>query len=701
MKQIYLKFSMLLLCLVASMSAWAADPKEELYFSSSSNKITIVQEGAAEPGGDVKVTQGIITVSSAGGQIQSGKALQIYKTKSMTISVPEAYVITNIDITYPTNCYPFSEAIPSGLENATTKTATGSTSATYTPTTPASSFTFTNIAGGQTKINKLVITYKQVGEIVNVTGVTIDKTSANVNVGNTLTLTANVAPTNATDKTIIWSSSDQKVATVSGAGLVKGVGKGTATITAKTKDGEFTASCEVTVNKIDATGISLNKTSISLENDLIETLTATILPEDASIQKITWTSSDESVATVTNGQITAIGVGTATITATAEDGGFTATCEVKVTKAEEPDEYLFLFAANGEDSDNGTAWKNTTELNKVFAEGYQYISSITATNNVYPARNTLVNGVKFGSSSVAGSISFNLKKPVPATYIVVSAAPYGDAEGQQGFTINGQKVEMPHGQNKVYNEYAIKLDGSDLSTITLSQNAANKGRIYVESIKLIKEDTYYASCSRKLTAKDAGAYYATFSSDKVTFFPEDYIVSAVGVENGQLYQFDNEEAFDEDIVEINGEDVIGFYVPANTGVLITSEENTINYYTVDGVTPSNDVEAVNMLRPASADMTGDYKFYKLAYDDYTAKTGLGFYYGTDEGAAFTCKAGLAYLAVPTASAAKSFVLGDAATAIQNVNNTSSSSAIYNLNGQRLSQLQKGINIVNGKKLFVK
>lgn len=623
MKQIYSKMLLLIAMILVGGSAWAQEQSETLYFTSTKNTIEITSSGAGEPGGDVELSQGVVTVTSAGGQAPTNKALQIYKTKSMTVSVPVSYVITQVAFTYATSCYPFAEAIAEGLENATTKTEAGKIDATYKPSTPASSFTFTNIASGQTKVNKMTVYYKASG-----------------------------------------------------------------------------------LEEVKVTGVTLSESSITLEEGEQKSLVATVAPSDASDKSLTWGTSNASVATVSNGTVVAVAEGTATITVTTKDGGFKSTCNVTVTKFVEPDEYIFRFATNitGEkDTDDfGTSWSKTSNIADIFTEGYQYISTLNSVSNVYPARRVLGSGVKFGSSSKAGSISFNLKKAVPAKYIIVSAAAYGDAEGQQGFNINGENVSMTTALNKAYCDYVIELDGSDLSTITLAQNEATKGRIYVEYIKVLKDEPKFLKNVVKLIAKNEDSYYATFSSDKVTFFPEDYIVSAVGVENGKLYQFDNEEAFDEDIVEITGkDDVVGYYVPANTGVLVTSLESVVTYYTAEGVTPSNDVEAINMLRPATASMTGDFKFYKLAYGDYTNKKDLGFYYGAADGAAFTCKAGAAYLAVPTASAVKSFALNGEATAIQSVNTTASSSTIYNLNGQRLSQLQKGINIVDGKKLFVK
>lgn len=225
-------------------------------------------------------------------------------------------------------------------------------------------------------------------------------------------------------------------------------------------------------------------------------------------------------------------------------------------------------------------------------------------------------------------------------------------------------------------------------------------------VSYIAPEPVYTEQTLTFKAQNNDGYWATFSSSDVTFFSEDVVVSAVGVENDALYKFSNDEAFDEDIVEINGEDVIGYYVPANTGVLIYSVYETINYYTVTGVTPSDDVEAVNMLRPASAAMETDnsYKFYKLAYNDYTNKTGLGFWWGAADGGAFTCKTGTAYLAVPTsAGSAKGFSFSDAETdGINSINaNINVNEPIYNIAGQRVNANAKGILIQNGKKYLNK
>gem|GEM_PF-1745310 len=165
-----------------------------------------------------------------------------------------------------------------------------------------------------------------------VSGVSLDKTQAMMNKGENLTLTATVAPSTARDVRVVWESSDESVATVSAEGVVSGVGSGTAVITVTTRDGEKTATCTVTVT-VPVTDIQLSNSSLYLEKGKTSTLTATVKPDDATNPKVTWTSSDASVATVSeDGTVTAVSGGRAVITVAAMDGsGVTATCNVNVT----------------------------------------------------------------------------------------------------------------------------------------------------------------------------------------------------------------------------------------------------------------------------------------------------------------------------------------------------------------------------------
>ena len=165
---------------------------------------------------------------------------------------------------------------------------------------------------------------------VAVSEVTLDKTELSLKEGESETLAATVKPDNADDKTVTWSSSAQTIATVED-GKVTAIKEGTATITAKA--GEKSATCKVTVSKnvIAVTEVSLNKNELAINEGESETLTATVKPDDATDQTVTWSTSDASIATVDqNGKVTAVKEGTATITAKAGDKS--ASCRVTVSK---------------------------------------------------------------------------------------------------------------------------------------------------------------------------------------------------------------------------------------------------------------------------------------------------------------------------------------------------------------------------------
>ena len=217
--------------------------------------------------------------------------------------------------------------------------------------TPASSVTLSVQDPGRImNISSIVFTIK--GANVDVTGVTLNKTETTLTVGgDPVALTATVAPENATDRTVTWTTSDASVATVED-GVVTAVAAGTATITATATNGtvdtsdDKTATCTVTVNAaapsvVSVTGVEINKTSTTLTVGGTETLTATVSPDGATYKTVTWSSSDTDVATVdANGKVSAVAAGTATITVTATNGTVddtsddqTATCAVTVNAA--------------------------------------------------------------------------------------------------------------------------------------------------------------------------------------------------------------------------------------------------------------------------------------------------------------------------------------------------------------------------------
>lgn len=167
---------------------------------------------------------------------------------------------------------------------------------------------------------------------VTVTGVSLNSGTLTLKKGESAQLQATINPADAENKNVTWSSSDSIVATVSN-GSVTAVNTGTATITVETEDGGFKATCSVKVEAdvINVTGITISESVLNINVDETSQLTATIEPSDATDQSVSWTSSDNTIATVSEtGLVDGKSAGTATITVKTTDGAKIATCEVTV-----------------------------------------------------------------------------------------------------------------------------------------------------------------------------------------------------------------------------------------------------------------------------------------------------------------------------------------------------------------------------------
>ncbi len=175
------------------------------------------------------------------------------------------------------------------------------------------------------------------GTTVVVTGVKLSYNNLPLKTGDSFTLLATVEPANATNKAVTWSSDNDAVATVSDAGVVEAKAVGTANITVTTKDGGHTATCSVEVknngtNPVHVTGVKLSPATLPLKLGTSHTLVASVEPANATNKAVTWSSDNDAVATVSDaGLVEAKTVGTANITVTTKDGGYTATCSFTVT----------------------------------------------------------------------------------------------------------------------------------------------------------------------------------------------------------------------------------------------------------------------------------------------------------------------------------------------------------------------------------
>lgn len=319
---------------------------------------------------------------------------------------------------------------------------------------------------------------------------------------------------------------------------------------------------------------------------------------------------------------------------------------------------------------------NTTTANEKKLEWLGEIVSVTANkagagtkaNNYYPG----TVGEKYTSTRFYKNSTLTF---TPASFVVLGEITYeATTDGYAAAMANStwtNATAMANGKIVTI----TPMDGSKPVSAVIS--ATTGGNSFSINYSLANET------SLTLVAKSNDTYYATFSS-------------------ACACEFVGAEVF---TVNVEGENIVlnevaSKQVPANTGVLVKSTANAV---TVTRLESAPAIEGTNLLRPASEKMTEGFKFYKLAYDNYTEKTGLGFYWGAAEGGAFTVKPGLAYLAVPQAQAAnvKGFSFDGTQTGINGVEATTAKGAIYNLNGQRIEKAQRGIYIQNGKKFIVK
>lgn len=208
---------------------------------------------------------------------------------------------------------------------------------------------------------------------VAVESVTLNQSSLELIAGKEATLTATVKPDNATNRTVAWESTATNVATVDNNGKVTAKAEGTAIIAVTTADGNHKATCTVTVipKTVQVSGIQVQG-SASVYVGGSTKLTATVTPTNATNQKVTWSSNNESVATVgTDGTVTAVSAGTATITVTTEDGQKTAACTVTVLSVDRTKLFALLqgsgvllatpISADGSEFSSDQKWVTVAE----------------------------------------------------------------------------------------------------------------------------------------------------------------------------------------------------------------------------------------------------------------------------------------------------------------------------------------------------
>ena len=290
-------------------------------------------------------------------------------------------------------------------------------------------------------------------------------------------LVATVTPSNATNKTVSWSSSNPGVASVSDTGLVTGLTAGTAIVTVKTIDGNHTASCTVTVNPISITAVSLNKTTALVLIGNTEQLTATTAPSNATNKTVSWSSSNPGVASVSDtGLVTGLTAGTAIVTVKTIDGNHTASCTVVIKDyvsisirapfsiyiGETPSIAVYGVRPSGveEDITDKVSFKiNDTEK-----------ALLTDTGIITP-RKTGEIIISAAFLNLTDSLTISIYPPVISSISIVHETVDGYVSGI-GSVKNGQKIQLAIRANYTDGSSQIILDSISWSTVFSSQGGS-------------------------------------------------------------------------------------------------------------------------------------------------------------------------------------------------------------------------------------
>lgn len=389
-----------------------------------------------------------------------------------------------------------------------------------------------------------VVTVKQ-----HVESVSLDQINRPLNVGESYQLSANITPSDATNKNVTWESSDPMVATVSSSGLVKALNSGSTTITVTTEDGEFTATSRIDVMQY-VSNITLDSNSVTIYENESWKLNASVGPENADNKIVVWESSNPTVAAVDqNGLVSALSVGTTTITATAQDGsGVSASCIFTVNKHVED----ISLSSSSVDITMGNTFTLTASVTPSDATNKKYsaTSSNTAVATVsINGSSVIIRSVGLGSTTITvttedgeytATCDVNVvlsKTPTNLALVVkksgvryyVPTSIYGSTN-LTGYTKEGIAI--------VYGSTSFILALNDASTSALTFTEANALGTLPSSTQANAIVAYWSSINSALTtfggtSMGAKSYWTSTSgaSRAAYYYSQSTVAQAVSTRN--------------------------------------------------------------------------------------------------------------------------------------------------------------------------
>lgn len=289
---------------------------------------------------------------------------------------------------------------------------------------------------------------------------TADETSTYV--GGTLTLNADVKPSEATLQTLVWTSSKDSIATVDQHGVVSGIAKGSVTITAKATDGSGkSATYKVTVRQ-QVTDVVLDEDDITVNVGSYKTLKATVYPKDANNKKLIWTSSNEAIAKVNKeGRVTPVAPGVCTITCTSEDvNDVYAVCQVTVQQPVTKVAFEGSSASVSKGSDLQLYWTTSpdtaTDTSVSFTTSKQSVATVD--------ENGVVTGVSKGTATITIMAEDGSKKKDTIEITVTQPV--------EGMTLDLTDVTVNVGSYKTLKANILPTNANNKKVTWVSSNEA-------------------------------------------------------------------------------------------------------------------------------------------------------------------------------------------------------------------------------------
>lgn len=487
------------------------------------------------------------------------------------------------------------------------------------------------------------------------------------------------------DKTITWSSDNDKVATVDAAtGTVTGVAAGKANITAKFAGDEVyktsTASYEIIVK--GAPSLSFPETSYTVEmGDVFSTPKLEGLPEGVTPA---YTSSNTEVATIdaATGEVKIVGVGTTTITVTSPETGiyegamtsYELNVKAPIYKVEfdfTTNDWNLPEKAKTEEASYTNAAGYTITFGKSISYGHKIIVSGTSRNLIFGKKGATLSLPAF---------------PFAVSKIEVFGNNGASEKTKQNFFVGGEAVSTETTNAKIDHIYEIK-EGYQAAGNIYTLKVTNANNTQINKIVVYAKDETVAGAINIATEEGFGTFY----TDKNYVLPQG--LTAFGYTS-----IDGNNTLTKSV-----EYVAGDIVPANTAVVVKGAKGSYNYYNTEE-TATKTIEK-NLLKGVTTDTKIEAKSGVKRYILTRADDGILAFYRTNTGN-INVKANRAYLEVPTAMAVASFSLEGTATGINNVVTTAAKQGIYTISGVRLNatttkELPAGIYIVDGKKVIVK